>query len=241
MARARPVGLPPNLSESPNGLVRYVSPCPCRSTGEGLSVGIRWRCERQKGIGVRRLSKELGLSADTLRAWLGVVGDGATAKMKSVRVVERPASSTTPGRFTLVSASVYRVEGLSQLQAPAEAFARAGPSETHAAAANPAISSTERRAGRSPAPAADPAPAPHARPAPAPARAPSPKPGAHGLRRELTSRQSREQSHEPIGERLALGSSLGRRIPDRRRDFDGSGSLTGFAASDAKDPSPVRG
>ena len=101
MARARPVGLPANLSETPNGLVRYVSPCPCRSTGEGLGVGIRWRCERQKGIGVRRLSKELGLSADTLRAWLRVVGDGATAKMKSVRVVERPATATTPGRFTL--------------------------------------------------------------------------------------------------------------------------------------------
>jgi hypothetical protein len=40
---------------------------------------------------------------------------------------------------------------------------------------------------------------------------------------------------------LAVGSSLGRRIPDSGCDFDGCGSLTGFTASDAKDASPVRG
>jgi hypothetical protein len=90
-----------------------------RGAGRRYPVALRERAtawargQRQKGVGVRRLSKELGMSTDTLRAWLGVAGGGASAKMKSVRVVERPAGATTPGGFRLVSVSGYRVEGLS--------------------------------------------------------------------------------------------------------------------------------
>ena len=90
-----------------------------RGPGRRYPVALRERAtawaqgQRQKGIGVRRLSKELGLSTDTLRAWLGAGDEGPSLKMKSVRVVERRSSATMPGGFSLVSVSGYRVEGLS--------------------------------------------------------------------------------------------------------------------------------
>lgn len=64
------------------------------------------KAQRQEGLGVLPIAKQLGLSQSGLNRWLE---DGSQGKLRPVRIAEAPTSQT---KIVLITPGGYRLQGL---------------------------------------------------------------------------------------------------------------------------------